>query len=569
MIRYFSIKNFALIENSQLEFNEGLNIITGETGAGKSIIIQAAAILLGARASVDHIRSGMDEAVLNATIDIAKNIEIKRYLSSIGITVDEDEVLLRRVLTAGGKSRSFINGSQVASKELGVISSLLFDFHGQRDGISLLNKATHLNYLDNYLNLTADLDELNVLFQDLKKTRDDLTVLEESKIDKEKKIELLEYEIQEIEDADIKVHEDDDLRKEIKIYENIEKITSLMDEVSRSFSGEQSINSHLRLVKNNLSKLADMDGSFNDISNQISNIFYQLEDIVFEISSKKDEYVYEPGKLDGLIERSELIEKLKRKYGNSIESIHQYLDKAKQELELITFSSQKFDELSAHLATVKKAYLDKATAVSHKRKEGALILEEKVKNELRALEMSNVDFKINFELVEAADDDDICLEYEGKRIKYIYRGIDAVEFLISPNLGEPLKKLIKIASGGELSRIILALKSVLVENDTVSTMIFDEIDVGIGGKVALSVGSSLKKLANHKQIICITHLPQIAACGDRNYFINKEVVDDRTVSSFAVLDADNKIKEVARMLSGNITDVSLDHARELIETMKK
>ncbi|MCK4796860.1 MAG: DNA repair protein RecN [Spirochaetes bacterium] len=569
MLRYLSVKNFALIENCEIDFTNGLNIITGETGAGKSIIIQATAILLGARASIQHIRSGMEEAVLNATIDIADQKEVIEYLKSIGVIIEQDEIILRRILTASGKSRSFINGTQVTSKELSVISSCLFDFHGQHDGISLLKKSTHLQYLDDYLRLKNELIQLNNIYLELKKTEESLKFLEETKKDKEKRLELLNYEIEEIESSNVKDGEDEELKREIKIHENIEKITSSIEEVYSVFIGENGISAKLRLVKNQLSHLSEIDQSFNKISNDTSDIFYQLEDIISEISSKKNHYQYEPNKLDNLIERSEIIEKLKRKYGGSIEKINEYLSKAKTELELITFSSQKSEKLSQNLKEFKNKYLSLALSISTKRKQGSVTLENRVKEELLRLGMDNVNFKIKIEFVNIDNsNNNDYIEHDGKRIKYSSKGIDNVEFLISPNKGEPLKSLIKIASGGELSRIILALKSVLVENDIINTMIFDEIDAGIGGKVAIAVGKSIKKLAEYKQIICITHLPQIASAGKRNFLIQKNVVGERTIAMIELLDKDKKINEIARMLSGHITEVSLKHANELIISME-
>jgi DNA repair protein RecN (Recombination protein N) len=564
MLNFLSIKNFALIENCEIDLSNNLNIITGETGSGKSIVIQALAILLGGRASTEHIRTGMEEAVLNGTIDITGKNSLYRSLKDIGISVDSNEIILRRVLTSSGKSRSFINGVQVTTKELEIISSHLFDFHGQHEGISLLRKNTHLGYLDDFLNLKDHLEKLSAYFQELRKTEESIRYLDNADKDKEKRLELLKFEIEEIEAAAIKKNEDEDLKKEIKILENSEKLISSLDGIRRSFAGQTGILSNLRNVKNQLTQVSELDSYFNDKSNDVSDIFYRLEDISEDIASKIEKYDIEPGMLDKIIERNETIEKLKRKYGGSIEKVFEYQEKARQELDLINFSSEKKEKLEQHLIELKAGYLDLAVAVSTKRKEGSLVLENKVKEELVNLGMEKVEFKIKIE-TETSETD--YIELDSKKVKYKANGIDDVEFLISPNKGEPLKPLIKIASGGELSRIILSLKTVLVENDTIDTMIFDEIDAGIGGKVALSVGKSLKKLSNKKQIICITHLPQIAAIGDRNFLIQKNVANNRTITSIEALDKDKKIKEIARMLSGNITEISINHAQELIRTL--
>jgi len=567
MLKYLSIKNFALIENSEITFSNGLNIITGETGAGKSIIIQAIAILLGGRASVEHIRSGMDEAVLYATIDIDKQIELKENLNNIGILVEDDELIIRRILTSSGKSRSFINGTQVTSKEVNMVSSTLFDFHGQHDGISLLKKNTHLNYLDNYLKLQDKLAEIKKTYDELKKTEESIKIIEDTQKDKEKRLELLNHEIKEIDEADIKDGEDEDLKKEIKIYQNIEKIISSLDEIYNNLSGSIGITSKLKNIKNLILKVSEYDGSFSNVSNDISDIFYKLEDIELEIKNKMDHYNYDSSKIDKLIERNELIEKLKRKYGDSLEKIREYYNKAVDELKIIKFSSEEKDKLLNKLKILKNNYINLAAEISRKRVSGKMILENKVKEELNYLAMKNVEFKINIENIMVNNEED-GINFNNKKIKYYFNGIDVVEFLISPNKGEPLKSLIKIASGGELSRIVLALKSVLVEDDLIKTMIFDEIDAGIGGKVAISVGNSLKRLSDYKQIICITHLPQIASAGLKNFLIQKKVIGDRTISLIEVLNKENKINEIARMLSGNITEISIKHAIELINSMQ-
>ena len=570
MLQYINIKNFALIENSEIHFSKGLNIITGETGAGKSIIIQAVAILLGGRATVDNIRSGMDEAVLNATIDISGYDELISNLSNVGLSVENNELILRRILTSSGKSKSFINGTQVTSRELGLISSALFDFHGQNEGISLLKKNTHLNYLDSFLKLENDLKELKELYTQLQKTKESLVFLEESNKDKERKLELLQYEINEIEAAAVKDGEDEELQTEIKILENSEKLKSLVEETYSELHGEYGVINKLKNIKKALGSIAELDPSYDKLLNNFSDAYYQLEDLNEEITAKKSGIDDEPGRLDKLIERSELIEKLKRKYGGSIPKIKEYFDKAKSDLNLITFSSQQSDKLKETLGILEQKYIKSALTISVKRNNGSGILENKVKTELSGLAMSDVNFKINIEhnVTEDNNNPSDSIKIDNKYYKYKDNGIDNVEFLISPNKGEPLKSLIKIASGGELSRIILALKSVLVENDMIKTMIFDEIDAGIGGKVGISVGKALKKLSAYKQIICITHLPQIAAGGDKNFMINKNVVQDRTISNIDNLDKDKKINEIARMISGHITDVSLNHAKELINELE-
>lgn len=564
MLTYLNIKNFALIENCEIEFSKGLNIISGETGSGKSILILALAILLGQRASTEQIRSGQEEAALNATIILKDKDDLKNKLKEIGISVENEELILRRILTASGKSRSFINGNPVTSKELELISSYLFDFHGQHDGVSLLKKQTHIDYLDNYVHNEEELKKIKFFYDEIRKTEESIKIIENSDKDKEKRVELLGYEIEEIDNAGLKDNEDNELRKQIKVFENVEKITGSLNDIEANINGESGILYKLRNIKNLFTHISEVDTYFNGKSEEIGDIYYRLEDIERDISSKLDNFQFDPGKLDTLIERSELIDKLKRKYGESIEKIREYHAKAKKELELINFTDENKKKLQSDLNILRNKYMETAIVISKKRREGALILAEKVKEELRELGMDKVDFKIKIDVEDTEND---YIIFNNRKLRFKDNGVDDVEFLISPNLGEPLKPLLKIASGGELSRIILSLKTVLSENDTIETMIFDEIDVGIGGKVALSVAKTLRKLAEKKQIICITHLPQIASGGTRNFMIQKNVVGERTVTTLTSLNDDEKINEIARMLSGHITETSLIHAKELIDNL--
>jgi DNA repair protein RecN (Recombination protein N) len=565
MLQYLTIKNFALIENCELELGNGLNIISGETGSGKSIIIQALGILLGGRASVEHIRSGMDEAIISGTIDITNAPDLAVQLSEKGILIENNELLLRRILTRSGKSRSYINGSQVTSRELQLVFSRLFDFHGQHEGVSLLRKSTHCKYLDLFCNLKEDVFALAAIYKQIQDVTDSLATLKESETDKEKKIDLLQYEIEEIDTADLTPNEDVSLKEQIKVSENYEKLMECLGEARMLLQGQNGVLSSLRMVKLNIEKSAEMDKTWNDPANDIADIYYRLEDVAQSVTTGSDRESYEPGTLDSLIERSEFLEKLKRKYGGSLESVALYREKAQKELELIQFSSEKFEQLQAELDTLTDKYVKNAVALSAKRVAGARQLELKVKQELSRLSMDKVEFSVS---VIRTPGESGSVVIDGQSVKYGPNGIDSVEFMISPNLGEPLKSLSRIASGGELSRIILALKTVLSQSDDIETMIFDEIDSGIGGKVAVSVGHALRLLSTRKQILCITHLPQIAAAGSAIFSINKSVVSDRTVTAITNLGPGEQKKEIARMLSGHITENSLQHAEELLSSMK-
>ena len=562
MITDLSIRNFALIENSELTFSSGLNILSGETGAGKSILIEALSVLLGNRASLEQIRTGMNEASVSATITLDNNQDIYNFLENQNITIENDELILRRHLLSSGKSRSFINGTQVTSKELSFIASILFDFHGQHEGIGLLRKESHILYLDKYLELTDKVNECSLVWKKIYNIQNELTQINTIDENIDKRIELLKYEIEEIETTEFIEGEDEELAIKIKRLSNMEKVMTLGAEIQALLggNGDGAVNA-TKIAKNQLSQLSELDALFEKDAATLEDIYYKLEDFYSEFSHKISSVQYDQASLDELIERSESIEKIKRKYGGNYNNIMKYLEKAKNELAGIDHQSERKDELNQELQKAINEYKNIAFEISAIRNEKKIILENKIKNELQGLGMSDAVFEIK---IEQEKTENSLFEY-----KMFLNGIDKVEYLISPNKGEPVKPLTKIASGGELSRIILSLKSILGKDDSVKTMIFDEIDVGIGGKVALYVSNKIKELSKEKQIICITHLPQIAAGGDKNFLIHKESDNTRTISFIKELDKTGKIDEIARMLSGTITDASRLHAMELLNNSEK
>ena len=562
MITDLSIRNFALIENSELTFSSGLNILSGETGAGKSILIEALSVLLGNRASLEQIRTGMNEASVSATITLDNNQDIYNFLENQNITIENDELILRRHLLSSGKSRSFINGTQVTSKELSFIASILFDFHGQHEGIGLLRKESHILYLDKYLELTDKVNECSLIWKKIYNIQNKLTQINTIDENIDKRIELLKYEIEEIETTEFIEGEDEELAIKIKRLSNMEKVMTLGAEIQALLggNGDGAVNA-TKIAKNQLSQLSELDALFEKDAATLEDIYYKLEDFYSEFSHKISSVQYDQASLDELIERSESIEKIKRKYGGNYNNVMKYLEKAKNELAGIDHQSERKDELNQELQKAINEYKNIAFEISAIRNEKKIILENKIKNELQGLGMSDAVFEIK---IEQEKTENSLFEY-----KMFSNGIDKVEYLISPNKGEPVKPLTKIASGGELSRIILSLKSILGKDDSVKTMIFDEIDVGIGGKVALYVSNKIKELSKEKQIICITHLPQIAAGGDKNFLIHKESDNTRTISFIKELDKTGKIDEIARMLSGTITDASRLHAMELLNNSEK
>lgn len=565
MITYLNIRNFALIENSEIHFSENLNIITGETGAGKSMIIQALSILLGNRANMEQIRSGCSEALVNATIEINGNEAFIDILKEKGIVIEDNEIILRRQLLSTGKSRSYINGTPVTSKELALISSELFDFHGQHEGISLLKKKTHITYLDNFCKNDDILNIIKEKYNTMNDIQKSLKQLEENETDKEKKIELLKYEIEEIENSKFKENEDIELEKRIKILENAEQISAISSEISDLMHGEIGIVQKTNTLRHNLDKLSQLDDEFNPFYKESEDIYFRIEDMERELISKITNIDYNPNELDALIEKKNSIDKLKRKYGNSYKDIMKYYENAQKQLKTIEFSNEEKEKLKKKLRDIELSFIDECKKLSEKRKMIKKQVEAKVEENLKELNMSNVQFVIKITPLTSGS---YKIKTSTGEINCSINGIDEIEFLISPNKGEPLKPLYKIASGGELSRIILAFKNVFAENDMIHTMIFDEIDSGIGGNVARSVASKMKKLAETKQIICITHLAQLAAVGDKNFIIEKHEEKNRTITHISAIQSEQKRNEIARMLSGNITETSLLHADELINSLR-
>ena len=489
-------------------------------------------------------------------------LDIYNFLENQNITIENDELILRRHLLSSGKSRSFINGTQVTSKELSFIASILFDFHGQHEGIGLLRKESHILYLDKYLELTDKVNECSLIWKKINNIQNKLTQINTIDENIDKRIELLKYEIEEIETTEFIEGEDEELAIKIKRLSNMEKVMTLGAEIQALLggNGDGAVNA-TKIAKNQLSQLSELDALFEKDAATLEDIYYKLEDFYSEFSHKISSVQYDQASLDELIERSESIEKIKRKYGGNYNNVMKYLEKAKNELAGIDHQSERKDELNQELQKAINEYKNIAFEISAIRNEKKIILENKIKNELQGLGMSDAVFEIK---IEQEKTENSLFEY-----KMFSNGIDKVEYLISPNKGEPVKPLTKIASGGELSRIILSLKSILGKDDSVKTMIFDEIDVGIGGKVALYVSNKIKELSKEKQIICITHLPQIAAGGDKNFLIHKESDNTRTISFIKELDKTGKIDEIARMLSGTITDASRLHAMELLNNSEK
>lgn len=540
MINHISIRNFAIIENTEIDFEEGLNIITGETGSGKSIVIEAISLALGSRADSTFVRHGEKKAIVQLAGEL-----------------DGEEIIITREVSAAGKNLCKLNGQLVTLGELTETCKRLADIHGQYDNQSLLNPENHIRLVDSYHAETIgpvrkSFDDSFVSYGEIRSKWKNLLALES---DNQRKLDFYRYEKTEIDGADLKPGEDEALEERISILQNSEKIFGGI-ETAYSCLRDGSA-SALTNLGNGLHALQDISAYSKEIAEmteEFADMYYRLEDISTSLRDIRESITFSPDELDTAIARLDQIEKLKKKYGGSIEEILAYRDKITLELEQI----ENYDDVKASLEKDLHAALsdlqEKAAALTAVRKASAEELSTAIEAELHDLNFGNAELSIRFEEPESISAD----------------GNDLIEFFISTNKGEPLKPLVKIASGGEVSRIMLAIKNITGTYDKIPTMIFDEIDAGISGITASIVGRKLREIAEDHQVICITHLPQIAACGDSNYRIHKESDDDSTFTNVDRLSEDEVVDEIARLLGGeNITDTTRLSAKELMASVKK
>jgi DNA repair protein RecN (Recombination protein N) len=566
MLEYLRIRNFALIEDLKINFGKGFNVLTGETGAGKSIIIGAIGAILGEKVEQDAVRAGSEKSIIEAFFNIKDNFEAQKILKDSGIDFIEDEpIIIRREIFSEGRNRNYINSTPVPLSKLKELGNFLIDIHGQHEHQVLLKVNTHIQFLDKFGKLDKEREEFENEFKKYLGLKNKLEKLLMNEKEKNRMMEFLKYAIDEIDKANLKIGEDIELEKEFLILSNQEKIFEAIqksyeflydNDVSASFNIENSINA--------LAEVEKFDSNIVNIKQKLEEAYYQIEDVIGLIRNYKTGFEFSPERLNEIIERMELIKRLKKKYGDTIEEILNYRDKAVEDLNLIEQSEEEIEKTKLEIENIKVKLGNLALNLSGRRKVVAKLLEEKIENQLQELEMANTKFKVDINYIE---DEQGIIEFEGRKLKVKEDGIDNVEFLISPNLGEELKPLRKIASGGEMSRIMLALKTILGEVDKIDTLIFDEIDVGIGGKTSDKVGRKLKSLGKFKQVISVTHQAQIARFADKHFVVSKRVSGNRTLTEVREVLGNDRVYEIARMLAGaNITDTTLKHAKELLES---
>ena len=540
MINHISIQNFAIIENTEIDFEEGLNIITGETGSGKSIVIEAISLALGSRADSAFVRHGAQKAVVQLA----------------GELYGEDIVITREV-SAAGKNLCKLNGQLVTLGELSETCRRLADIHGQYDNQSLLNPDNHIKLVDSFHGeqITPIKEAYQVAYASYQDTKSRLTKLLSAEQDNLKKLDFYRFEQSEIENAHLTPGEDESLSERISILQNSEKIFDAIETAYGLLSdGDRDVLSSMGTGLHALQSISEYSKEIQTLTEEFADIYYRLDDLSSELRRIRDDVTFSPEELDDSITRISQIDGLKKKYGSTIEEILTYYDTISEELNQI----ENFDDVKAQLQAeadaAYKALSEKAAQLTEVRKASAKELETAIESELHDLNFGSAKLSINFQCSETFGPD----------------GNDDVEFLISTNKGEPLKPLVKIASGGEISRIMLAIKNITGTYDNIPTMIFDEIDAGISGITASIVGRKLHQIAKNHQIICITHLPQIAASGDTHYRIYKEENDSNTFTTVEKLSDTETIDEIARLLGGeNITETTRKSAVELMELTKQ
>lgn len=541
MLTGLDIKNIALIEQLNIEIDEGMTVLTGETGAGKSIIIDAVNQLLGARTNKTLVRYGTEKARVQGLFSV--NSDVCALLAEQGIEA-EDEVAVSREITADGKSVCRINGTMVTQNVLRDIGAYLINIHGQHDNQALLTPSRHIDFLDSYAK--TDLSVFSELYAKRKEILGQLDVLTKNEQERIGRIDLLRYQVEELTTAELRVGEAEELSEDKKIIENAEKIVGAVSEAYNALYEENSAYDSISVAASALSRISGIDGALDEIASKINDLQYVIEDCVHDLKGFADGVEYDENVLNDIEERLDLITKLRRKYGGSEEAALSYMKNAEAELLQLENADEAVSELSEELSKIDAQMKAAAEKLTKLRKEAASRLQSEIETTLAELSMPKVKFEIMLTPCE-----------------YNPKGADSVEFMISPNVGEPLKPLAQIASGGELSRVMLAIKSIVA--DGVDTLIFDEIDTGVSGSAAQKIAKKLSALSKGKQVICVSHQPQLAAAADNHCMIKKREDGERTVTELHRLSAEERITELARIIDGdNITETAINHAKEML-----
>lgn len=564
MLEDLSIKDFAIIESEHIEFSNGFTVLSGETGAGKSILIGAMSFLLGGKADVNQIRSGAHEAQVSGTfyLDSKENQNpALEWLNDHGIETENNRILLRRYIRDNGRAGAWIGSTPVNRTDLAEFSSFLVDIHGQHEHQSLMRVPEHRKFLDARAGILPEVSAFTALYMELVEKRRLLAQLDSSDADRARKIDMYNFAVKEIEDAKLKPEEDIQLEEEENRLSSYEKLFAGVDSIRNMLDGgDESVVSLLKKIRRESQNISILDKTLSSLDTRIESAFYELNDISEEFASYANKLVYDPSHLQEVQDRLSLIYSLKKKYASSqsapLKEVFDYYENAQKSLEQLGAGSENREELMKSVSELeKKVYLAGKNLSERRRATGDKLASE-VEALLKNLGMNGTRFAVSITAKPGDQIEQKCGPY----------GFDNIEFLISANPGSPLLPLAKIASGGEISRVMLALKTIFAQNDPVQTLVFDEIDTGIGGEVAVAVGSHMKALAKNRQIFCITHLASIAVYADNQIKIEKGVAEGKTVSNVHPIQGEERVAEIARMLSGDADSAaSIEHARAMLE----
>ena len=552
MLSLLHIENIAVIEQADISFDKGFNVLTGETGAGKSIVIDAISAILGQRAYRDMIRTGANKASVRA---VFTRVPMLSWFAENGVEYDEETVIQRDIFM-DGKNVCRVNGVLVTVAILHKLGVQLINIHGQHDSATLFDEENHLRFLDVFADngdLRADYQEKFAAVSALRREIDRMTMDEGEKL---RRMETLKYQVAEIEKADLKSGEDEELEQRRKLLQNSEKLSQGLEEATEALLGGDENDGAAALLAQaaySLSRIARYSDDYTAFQERLTDLKYQVQDIADEVRDSLDELCYSADELERIESRLDVIHRLRRKYGADCHEILAYLDKAQKELDEIEFADDRVEQLKKKLAKQEKEAWDAALLLRKNRQEQGKILAEKILSELAQLDMPRVQFQCRFRETELGAE-----------------GADGVAFYLSANAGEDLKPLSKVASGGELARIMLSMKNVLAEKDAVDTLIFDEVDTGVSGRAAQRIAEKLRSLAKHKQVLCVTHLPQLAALADTHMLIAKSERDGRTFTTVTPLDKQGRVNELARIIGGtNITEITRKSAEEMLLARKE
>lgn len=561
MLEELYIRNYALIDTLSIHFEKGLTILSGETGAGKSILVGALGMVLGAKVTSDVIRTGTEEAEVTAVIRVAGNKDALEWLRLREISHEAGSIIIRRILRRNGRGASYIQNVPVSVSDLQEFTSLLVDLHGQHEHQSLFHDENHRKFLDRFANISDRVEAFYAKFQELAHLRKKREELGRSEKERIRELEYLRFGVEEIDQAKLRQEEEEELTQEKKILLSHEKLVKTLHEVIGELStGREGVAGSIRRSLNLLQSLLSIDPSMGTYQKRLETIYYELLDIIESLKINTEKRVFNPDRLEKIEERLGTIYKLEKKYGPTLKDVFEFREKSIEKIRELESTTLEMEGLDNTINDMEKQLLEEAGKISEIRKKEALRLQNQITEALIRLGMKKIRFEVTLSRRESNPGVIVCGPY----------GYDTVSFLISPNPGEPLKPLKEIASGGEVSRIMLAIKTVLAEADSIGCLIFDEVDAGIGGEAALVVGEYLHNLSRSKQVLVITHLASLAARGDQHFRVEKIVEGDRTKTDIKSIKDEERVREIARMLSGEPEGkMSLSHAEELLMKYNK